>query len=330
MKKYLALIFLLVLVFSFTACLGSGMINIANLAEEASPTTTTTISETTTGSSLTYDDYDSLKQALYEEIYASLYTDLYNGIESALFDPDDENYSGDLYTEIYNNVIADLEAEIADGEIDVLADTTQDKIYAVADLVDKSVVGITSYLDTTGQALGSGVVYRHDESTDTYYVITNHHVVEDGNNFKIVFCNESKVTGTLLGYDADVDIAVLSFSGSGLENEISLSPLGDSDALEKGTIVLAAGNPQGYDFYGSLTMGVLSGLDRDLGNGDVTYLQHDASINAGNSGGPLYNLDGYVIGINVSKMASEDIEGMGFAIPINTVKAVVETIVPTD
>ncbi|HOP56810.1 MAG TPA: trypsin-like peptidase domain-containing protein [Bacillota bacterium] len=331
MKKYLVLGILAFTFFALTACTGSGFI-FGNLAEVATTTLTTTTQETTTteDSTFAYTDYESLKQALYDQVYADLYAELYADIESALFNEDDSEYMGDLYEEIYASVANALEDSVASGEIDILLDTTQSKIYNVASLVQKSVVGITSYLDTEGQSLGSGVVYRYDENTDTYYLITNHHVVEDGDNYKIVFCDGSKVVGTLLGANEDVDIAVLSFRGTNLEYDIEVSPLGDSSQVEVGMIVLAAGNPEGYNFYGSLTMGILSGLDRSLSNSTALCLQHDAPINPGNSGGPLYNLDGEVIGINVSKLVATDIEGMGFSIPINTVKTIVNTIAPTN
>jgi len=285
------------------------------LAASATDTTTTT-----TENSISYSDYEDLKNQLYAEIYAEVYASLYAELNL------DDIASSELNEEIYQAVSDRFDALLSDDQIQLMVDSTQEKIYSVSELVEESVVGITSYLDTEGQSLGSGVVYKHDTLTDTYFVITNHHVVETGNNFKVVFVDGSSVTATLLGYDADVDIAVLTFAGAALDRSIQVSPLGNSSSLQPGTIVIAAGNPEGYDFYGSITMGVLSGVDRKLDDTQMRYLQHDASINSGNSGGPLYNLDGEVIGINVSKYASTDIEGMGFAIPIDTVKTVVALI----
>jgi serine protease Do len=113
--------------------------------------------------------------------------------------------------------------------------------------------------------------------------------------------------------------------------DLTVASFGDSDAIEKGTVVLAAGNPSGYNFFGSVTMGIISGKNRyfDTNNDGVrdmfvSYLQHDAAINSGNSGGPLYNIHGTVIGINVSKFVGSEIEGMGFAIPIETVTAILD------
>ncbi len=273
---------------------------------------------TTAQTTLNYEDLKAeLYQLIYDDIYDSLYADL-----SLSNIADDEL----LYAEIYASIRNRFAVLLAEDEIDLLVDTVQDQIYAIADLVEESVVGITSYLDLEGQSLGSGVVYKYVAASDTYYVITNHHVVETGNNFKIVFCDSTKVIGTLIGYDENVDIAVLSFSGTELERTIRVSPLGNSASEVPGSMVIAAGNPEGYDFYGSITMGVLSGVNRSVDSSIQRYLQHDASINSGNSGGPLYNLDGEIIGINVSKYASTDIEGMGFAIPIDSVKTVIAII----
>ena len=317
MKKYLLSISLAVVALFFQACSSApdSTSQVNKLAAEVTDTTTST-----TENSLSYSDYEDLKNQLYEEIYAQVYASLYAELNL------DDISSSELNEEIYQAVSDRFDALLSDDQIQLMVDSTQGKIYAVSDLVEESVVGITSYLDAEGQSLGSGVVYKHDSLTNAYYVITNHHVVETGNNFKVVFCDGSSVTATLLGFDADVDIAVLTFDGSDLDRSIQVSPLGNSSALQPGTIVIAAGNPEGYDFYGSITMGVLSGVDRKLDDTQMRYLQHDASINSGNSGGPLYNLDGEVIGINVSKYASTDIEGMGFAIPIDIVKTVVAVI----
>ncbi len=323
MKRFMVLIILL----AFVSVLGctSGNLDYSGssailLDQPLTDATSVTSTASTTASGMVYTDYEDLRNQLYERIYADIYEDLYAdlGLENMVTEA--------LYEEIYQAVEDKFDQLLEESDLSVLLDDTQERIYAVADLVKKSVVGISSYYDLEGQSLGSGVVYDYDEINDLYYVVTNHHVVETGNNFKVVFVNSSSVVATLIGYDSDVDIALLSFSGSGIDYDIQLSPLGNSQAETPGAIVLAAGNPQGYDFYGSITMGVLSGVDRSVDGSTIGYLQHDASINSGNSGGPLYNLDGEVIGINVSKYAATDIEGLGFAIPIDLVKTVIATI----
>ena len=113
------------------------------------------------------------------------------------------------------------------------------------------------------------------------------------------------------------------------DDDYAVADFGDSSLVNKGDIILSVGHPKGYDFYGTMTMGIVSGLDRyfDI-DGDnindmfVNYIQHDAAINNGNSGGALFDIYGDVIGINVIKLAATDIEGMGFAIPSNLVSAI--------
>lgn len=296
------------------------------------PTTTEPTEETTASLTLSYADYQDLIDQLADTIRETIGED----IDQYMNHPG-ESIAADesLFLEIYQEVETRLRAAFLgsdNGTIGLNFDTIQAKILEVSSIAEHSVVGITSYYDLQGQALGSGVIYKYDSDTNVYYVITNHHVIEDGNNFKIVFYDGSKVTAYRLGYDSDVDVAVLYFLGNDLPIIPVISLLGDSAAAEPGNIVIAGGNPRGYDFYGSVTLGILSGVDRDVENPKVLYLQHDASINSGNSGGPLYNLEGEVIGINVLKYASTDIEGMGFAIPINQIKAMLtelETGAPT-
>lgn len=284
---------------------------------------TTTVPETsiTTSSSSVYqyENNDDLINQIYDDIYEDVYQELYDNFLDAI--------RADVYEDIYATIAAKFDTLLAQSSMNIPLDEMQEKIYSVSELASQSVVGVTSYVGVEGVSLGSAVIYDYDELTNTYYIITNEHVIDDGDNFKVVFKDKSNVSATLLGYDKDVDIAVLSFSGVNLNQNIEVSPLGSSDSLTKGTIVLAAGNPRGYDFYGTFTMGIVAGVDR-MTDWDlvVPYIQHDASINSGNSGGPLYNLEGEVIGINVAKFATDEIEGMGFAIPIDMVKDVVNSI----
>ncbi len=288
---------------------------------------TTTISETTTytgysdGNVYYYEDYQDLVDQIYQDIYDEIYQDVYDDISSMV--------TQDLYDEIYATVEANLSNVFSEEEVAVYVQALQNKIYDVKEIVDTSVVGVSTYEGTTGISLGTGVIYNYIESSDTYYLITNEHVVADGDNYRVVFADESYVVATLLGVDADVDIAILSFSGATLERTITVAQLGDSASVLPGTMVIAAGNPQGYSFYGSMTLGIVAGVNRVVDeDSPVLYIQHDASINAGNSGGPLFNLDGEVIGINVLKLASTDIEGMGFSIPINQVLDIIEIVAP--
>jgi serine protease Do len=204
-------------------------------------------------------------------------------------------------------------------------DDFQQQIYDVIDIADKSAFGVLTYAGSEPVATGSGVVYKYSSSQDLYYLITNEHVVAEGNNYSVVFSDGSEYVANLIGYDTEVDIAILTFRAA--DKIINPSVLGVSSTLKKGMIMLSAGNPQGFDFYGSITLGIVSGLERKLdSNQYIDYVQHDSAINPGNSGGPLYNLNGEVIGINVSKLADTEIEGMGFALPIDLVKRIINRI----
>ena len=127
----------------------------------------------------------------------------------------------------------------------------------------------------------------------------------------------------MLGADPVTDLAVLKFTST---ESFSVIPLSDSYDLALGEFVYAIGNPLGYDYYGTVTMGVVSGLARFVNDGtfDATLLQHDAAISPGNSGGALVNINGELVGINNMKLVQDFVSGINFAIPSNTVKRVVE------
>ncbi|MFA5006053.1 MAG: trypsin-like peptidase domain-containing protein [Candidatus Izemoplasmatales bacterium] len=313
MKKIIVILALAVL-----SVLGGFAVRSISGETTTAATTFTAVTTTSSGASRTYvySDLDDLIDQIYQDVYDEIYQEVYDSVAAGIGE--------ELYEEIYAKVVADLETMLESGSIAVVANELQDRIDEVVLVADASVLGVSTYAGVNGLALGSGVVYRYDAVADAYYLITNEHVVEGGDNYRIVFSDGSYVTGELLGANADVDIAVLRFSGADLPYAIVPAALGDSDTVATGMIVLASGHPKGYDFYGSMTMGVVAGTGRDVaGDGAVLYIQHDASINSGNSGGPLFNLAGEVVGINVSKYATTDIEGMGFSIPINDVKTVV-------
>lgn len=166
---------------------------------------------------------------------------------------------------------------------------------------------------------GSGVVYTTDG-----YIITNYHVIADAvesSKSKIdVYIGDSKsdsYPATVVGYNISCDLAVIKINATGL----TPVELGNSDELTVGQQVITIGAPGGLEFMGSVTSGIISGLDRTVStNSSLKLIQTDAAINPGNSGGALLNAEGKLIGINSSKIASVEYEGMGFAIPVNTVK----------
>ena len=174
---------------------------------------------------------------------------------------------------------------------------------------------------------GSGVVMSVDEKAGYSYVVTCAHIVDTANTtLKVQLEDGTQYNANLVGYDNRTDIGVLQVKTTKLE----AAEFGDSTVLKVGEPVYAIGNPGGTAFYGSVTSGIISAIDRPTSSNESGYtmecIQHDAAINPGNSGGALINSYGQVIGINSSKIASEEFEGMGFAVPINVAKSVVDDI----
>lgn len=197
--------------------------------------------------------------------------------------------------------------------------------------VSDSVVGILCYSDdvpdqadtTTASSQGSGIIFSQDG-----YVITNAHVIGNSKTayaIRVVTSDGKVYKADVVGYDSRTDIAVLK-----MDDAKGLTPatFGDSSQLEVGQDIIVVGNPGGLDYQNTTTKGVISALDRKLSTSSLTkYIQTDAAINPGNSGGPLVNYYGQVVGITTSKIVSETYEGMGFAIPSQTVKNIVDTLV---
>jgi len=175
-------------------------------------------------------------------------------------------------------------------------------------------------------ALGSGFIVRHDK--DLYYVLTNNHVVEGSSEITVATRNGKEYTGSIVGQDSRRDLAVVSFKTN---DSFPLADLGDSDAVKVGDWAIAMGNPLGEQFAFSVTMGFISALGRTGGPGNNIndFIQTDASINQGNSGGPLVNIRGEVIGINtwIASNQGGGSMGLGFSIPINNAKRVLDEII---
>lgn len=174
---------------------------------------------------------------------------------------------------------------------------------------------------------GSGIIYK--KAGDKAYVVTNYHVIEGANALEVTLSNGKKLSAKLVGGDKYTDLAVLQIDGS---NVTTVAQFGDSDALKLGESVIAIGNPLGEEFAGSVTEGIVSGLNRTVpvdidedGTEDwqEEVIQTDAAINPGNSGGALINISGQVVGINSMKISNESVEGIGFSIPINSAKPVI-------
>lgn len=191
---------------------------------------------------------------------------------------------------------------------------------AIEEAIDKaydSVVTVESYKNNQNIGSGSGFVYKIEK--DKGYILTNHHVINSADKIEVILSNNQTVEVKLLGSDEYTDLAVLSIDKNKV---IKVASLGNSDDVNLGSTVIAIGSPMGSDYSGSITRGIISGKDRMIETNSIIakVIQTDAAINPGNSGGPLVNLAGEVIGITSMKLATEEIEGMGFAIPINDVK----------
>jgi len=184
-----------------------------------------------------------------------------------------------------------------------------------------SVVSIVSTLQT-GSASGTGIIMSEDG-----YIITNYHVVEDSSAISVTLENGDEFSAALVGSDEQSDLAVLKIDAESL----TAAEFGDSDALEVGDTVLAIGNPLGTDLKGTLTDGIISAINRDIivDGREMTLLQTNAALNSGNSGGPLINIYGQIIGINTMKISSyySSVEGLGFAIPISTAKGIIDELI---
>ena len=213
--------------------------------------------------------------------------------------------------------------------------TAESVVEAVAEKVTPSVVGIrttTSVMNFFGgvsesSGEGSGVIYSKDG-----YIITNYHVISDAvqneSGSKIeVFLDSSDAdaySATVIGYNISADIAVIKIDA---KNLVAVE-LANSEELKVGQYVITVGNPGGLEFMDSVTYGVISGLNRVVSvDSGIELIQTDAAINPGNSGGALVNTKGQLVGINSSKIVSEEFEGMGFAIPSNTVDKLCKKII---
>ena len=229
------------------------------------------------------------------------------------------------FTFFYKYYMKNLVIETTRTEKEVTI--TETGISESVDKVYDSVVVIENYVRGQLYATGSGFVYKTDDNKG--YILTNNHVIANASEVKVVFSNNKKVTAKVVGSDAYSDVALLSVDK---ENVISVAEIGSSEDLKVGDTAFAIGAPLDSSIYAwTVTRGIISGKNRtvQISTGSSGYgrqaqtitmevLQTDAAINNGNSGGALCNSNGEVIGITNMKLASSSIEGMGFAIPIET------------
>ncbi|WP_242363816.1 S1C family serine protease [Limosilactobacillus antri] len=177
---------------------------------------------------------------------------------------------------------------------------------------------------------GSGVIYK--KSGNAAYIVTNNHVVAGSSALQVIMSNGKKVDADLVGSDAATDLAVLKINSANVK---TVASFGNSNSITTGQDVLAIGSPMGSEYANTVTKGIVSAKNRTLKAGTdgtlTSVIQTDAAINSGNSGGPLINMAGQVIGINSMKLASNNdgssVEGMGFAIPSNEVVSIINQLV---
>lgn len=202
-------------------------------------------------------------------------------------------------------------------------------VVQAAKKVSPAVVGITTKVYNrdmfnrkvlVGEGVGSGVIF--DKAG---YIVTNNHVVGTAKTVIVSLADGQSTEGTVVGRDARTDLAVVKIN---MDN-LPVAEFGDSDSLQVGEPAIAIGNPLGLEFQGTVTVGVISSLNRTIGaeGQSMKLIQTDAAINPGNSGGALVDADGKVIGINSAKISQEGVEGLGFAIPINAARPILQDLI---
>ena len=249
--------------------------------------------------------------------------------------------------------VSGTQAALTTSDSTAIQPTAVSSTYAatdVSDIVDAvmpSIVAITNVSQTEYQSFwgqsktyestscGSGIIVSQD--SDYLYVATNNHVVEGSNSLTVTFANDDTVSAEIKGTDPSTDLAVVKIALSSIKDDtmsaIKIATLGDSDSLKVGESCIAIGNALGYGQ--SVTTGVISALNREVSVSDSSsntsytaeLIQTDAAINPGNSGGALLNTAGEVIGINSVKYSDTSVEGIGYAIPMDTAKPIIEELI---
>ena len=231
-----------------------------------------------------------------------------------------------------NNVINNITYEVV-GTFDL--SMINEETTSLVNKYKESVVGVSNYqtqvVSVGGNkslvetSIGTGFIFKVEGTGEkTYYVLTNYHVIKDNEKLKIYFgYDDFYVDATYIDGSDKLDLAVLTFKST---EDYEVIPLGDTKDVNQGDFAVAIGNANGYEYFGSVTFGVISYVNRELAGEEAVFLQHDVAINPGNSGGPLFSLDGKVIGVNTLKIVDTDIDNMGFSISIDVVKNYLSTL----
>ena len=231
---------------------------------------------------------------------------------------------GDIFPESKEN-FARMDKSIFTPVTTVKTEKEVLTVEEIAKRVGPSIVGIScssvvqSYFGTQkAQSSGSGIIIDANG-----HIVTNYHVIEGSSSIKVKLTSGNEYNATVVGGDKKTDIAVIKISSS---EELHVATIGNSDEVEVGALAVAIGNPLASELFGTVTAGVISGVNRTMtvGQRDMTLIQTDAAISPGNSGGALINKYGEVIGINSVKLVDDAAEGLGFAIPMNEAVPIVQ------
>ena len=220
-----------------------------------------------------------------------------------------------------NTVTVDPVSFATDSTALSAAEIYQKVAPAVVMVSTKTIQTVNGWFQQEAEGMGSGFIINTDG-----YILTNYHVIEGATEVTVTLSDGQEVTASVVNYDSDQDVAMIKINE---DVEVpGVVELGDSDALQPGEEVLAIGNPLSKELSSTLTKGIVSALNRSIETQtgvSTNLIQTDTAINSGNSGGPLINTKGEVIGINTLK-ASDGAEGIGFAIPINDVKVKIDSL----
>lgn len=250
------------------------------------------------------------------------------------------NQKGTMKETMHTPVTLQTTAANHNGNVDSLSldvtDIVESTMPSIVAITNKSVKEVQSYFSMFGrgsgthqqevESRGSGIIISQNE--EELLIVTNNHVISDAQTISVCFIDNQVYEAVVKGTDGQNDLAVIAVKladiSADTKNQIKVIQVGDSETMKVGQQVIAIGNALGYGQ--SVTTGIVSALDRQVEGSESEngFIQTDAAINPGNSGGALLNMNGELIGINSAKLASTEIEGMGYAIPLNTASPILE------
>ena len=247
--------------------------------------------------------------------------------ELLIYVKEDIQNSGDV-----SNVINNVTYEVV-GNIDL--SMINKNVVGLVEKYKESIIGVSNYQYAQNgfqkvlveAGVGTGFIYKKTALSSgnyLYYVITNNHVIKDNVSLKIYFgYDDEYLNATYIASNESLDLAVVSFESN---KEFEVLELANAEEVSVGDFAIAIGNSNGYEYYGSVTFGTISFVNRKLSGEAATFLQHDVAINPGNSGGPLLSIDGKVIGVNTLKIVDDEVDNMGFSITIDVLKKYIDSL----